>query len=131
MIEDGQRHQIINLLRKVNGFTKKEEWVSGRTGGRTTELKEMLADEGWQFIAWLQERDEAMNRMRRKLISFAHQLGWKDEKDPTGKRADYARINQWMLKYSACKKIMARQTAEQLKASLDQFEAMYGKEMKK
>lgn len=131
MISTEQQKQIRSLLMKVNGFSKKEEWVGGRTGGRTTQTHEMLAGEAMQMIAWLEDRDGSMNRMRRKVISLAHQLGWKDARDPEGKRADYARINNWMVTYTACKKPMARQSAEELKTSLDQFEAFWGKEVRK
>jgi hypothetical protein len=131
MIHDGQHHQIVDLLKRVNGFHEKDRWVLQRTNDRTSEASKMHAEEAAQFIAWLQERDASMNLMRRKIISYAHQLGWKDAKDPEGKKADYGRINRWMTTYTSCKKPMARQNAGELKTSLDQFEAFWRKEMGK
>lgn len=131
MIHDGQHHQIVNLLKRVNGFHDKDRWVLERTKHRTNEASRMHSEEAALFIAWLQERDASMNQMRRKIISYAHQLGWKDARDPKGLKADYGRIDRWMTTYSAAKKQLGRQNAGELKASLDQFESMWRKEMKK
>lgn len=129
MCSSSAKARIVRLLGATNSFPEKGTLVASLTRNRTEEVHLMYAVEAEAFAAMLEKRDKSMNNMRRKIIALAHQMGWKDVKDKTGKTVDYYRIDSWIKRYSLSKLAMKQLPVEQLTLVCNQFEAMWRKEV--
>lgn len=129
MCSSSAKAGIVRLLGATNSFPEKGTLVASFTRNRTQEVKEMFAIEAEALAVMLEKRDKSMNGMRRKIIALAHQMGWKDVNDKTGKTVDYYRIDSWIKRYSLSKLAMKQLPVEQLKLVCNQFEAMWRKEV--
>lgn len=81
----------------------KEAMVLGFSNNRSTSSRDLYLLEAKAMIRHLKELDpeeKAAEVMRRKIISRAHEMGWKK---PDG-AIDMKRLDDWCIKYSYLKK---------------------------
>jgi len=111
---------------------QKESIVRGFTGGRTVSISNMADDEFTAFVRHLETlvpNAEAANKMRRKIISMAHDLGW-HKRDAKGNLilrdgkpvADMVRIDAWCINQGGKK--LNGYTYEELPNIVTGFEKM-------
>lgn len=121
------------VLRRL-GITDRDQiadMVEQATKGRTQSRKELTELEARGLIRKLNEtqKDNAVRaqRMRRKIIAMAHELGWQRDNALTGQRqADIERIDRWLTTYSGPKKPLKELTdAKETSKVVTQFENMY------
>ena len=118
---------IVAFMRRTHTMPKKEELVRDYSRTGAERVSQMTERDALALLASLRELDDKMERMRRKVIAIAHQIGWKNP-DGSGK-ADYKRIDSWMTTYRGC--LMNRMNYEQLYQAVTQFEQMFRNEIKK
>jgi hypothetical protein len=120
---------LSTLVSKL-GFTKDDKvvMVQGFSNGRATSSKDLLVDEATAMIKHLKSIDpqeHAAEKMRRKIISMAHEMGWKAPSNSPGGggqlKADMKRIDDWCKKYSPHKKNLNNHTYRELAALVTQF----------
>nr|WP_067054106.1 hypothetical protein [Mucilaginibacter sp. L294] len=103
----------------------KEELIYTHTDGRTTSIRALYKHEAIKVIQSLTSGESApqspANKMRRKVLSMAHELGWKI---PDGK-IDMERINAWCNKYGHVKRNLDKYTENELPELVTQFERAY------
>ncbi len=81
----------------------KAELVWNYTGQRTIHSSEMDETECQALIDHLQIRvdkvrkkeNDAAQKMRRKILSICHEMGWEDQKG----KVDFDRLDKWLKKY--------------------------------
>lgn len=118
---------IVAVMRRTFAIRKKEELVQRHSTTSAKRVSMMTHDDAAALLRSLLEQDDQMNRMRRKVIAMAHQMGWKN---PDGSdKADYRRIDRWMLTYRL--RTMNMMDFEQLTDAVTQFEEMFKAEIKK
>lgn len=124
------KQQIIKAkvqLRKLG--LESEEMALTYSDGRTTHISSLYSGEARELIqhlsASLNEPETPRERMKRKILSMAHELGWKFR----GK-VDLRRVNGWCEKYGYLAKPLKAYTESELPALVTQFEKMYAKELK-
>lgn len=97
----------------------------GFTSGRSGSSKDLTSDEANALIRHLKQLDPeevAAEKMRRKIISMAHEMGWRL---PGTTRADMQRIDSWCVKYGYLHKKLNQYLPAELPALVTQFEAVY------
>lgn len=102
--------------------------VSDFSGGRCLSSKGLLAEEARDLLnhlGSLQLKDEAVERMRGKIMYYAHEMHWVKINEKGKRVADGARIDAWCLKYSYRKKKLNQYTREELPKLVSQVEALY------
>jgi hypothetical protein len=116
----------------------KEALVLEYTEGRTTHLRDMTQPETQALIKALGGGNSPGDKMRRKILSMAHDLDWqlpRPSGTPSGRggqtsrrAVDMDRVNNWCMKYFKHKldDIPARKLTEVVSA----FEKMYNETMK-
>jgi len=107
---------------KLFGWTKtfhvRRSIIQKFTGQRTGSLYHMEALELDRMIEWLEERNESMNKIRRKCYHLTGQRGWVN---PNGK-PDMDRLDQFLLKHGAIKKKLNEQNYDELMGTVNQME---------
>ena len=90
-----QRRELHRLITAC-GIEKeqKEDLVFQFTGMRYTSSKELTDDQAMGLIRFLRKMDPC-NKMRRKILSMAHEMGWELENG----KVDIERVNAWTKKY--------------------------------
>lgn len=129
------QNRILHMLLTQTGMMhNKAILVNCASNGRTESSRSLTVDEAQYLISYLRslpnkEADQA-NRMRRKIISMAHEMGWHVL---VGDRwvADLTRINNWMMKSSYLKKRLNDYKYNELPKLVTQFEAVYKSFLKK
>jgi hypothetical protein len=130
-----QLSRIHVLLAQTNNIEHKADIVEGFTEGRTFHSSEMTQQEAFNMIDHLVSLqplktvlDDAKNKMRRKIISMAYEMGWA----PPGKWKDaIAAIDNFCKgEHSIFKKSLNRHSHKELVQVVSQFEAMYKKHLK-
>jgi hypothetical protein len=110
----------------------KKVMVAGFTNGRAESSKYLLPAEADAMINHLgrllpKTNDDVSQKMRRKIISMAHELHWHL---PGTSKADMQRINNWCCKYGQYKKELDKHTYKELVNLVGQFENMYNYTLK-
>ena len=147
LIQPSQNKALHSLLTLSGTAGMKADLVREASGGRTASSKELTSIEATHLIkhlenklpskqfstaAWLKKKaeketaevKEAGNRMRRKIFSSCHQMGWyvpgmvKDGKPVL----DYVRIDAYCTKYSPQHKALNKHTNAELTVLVSQFE---------
>ncbi len=99
--------------------------------GRETSSKELEQNEAQLLYNYLKDlhgdQQDKANRMRRKLISYAHQMHW--YKQGT-REIDYERIDNWCNKYGMFHKKLNDHNTTELAKLITQFEGMFVKYLK-
>lgn len=123
-------HQLIGELNIDN--EQKEELVYQYTNGREKSSAKMLMNECQSLINYLdlikkgntpkqQESKEITpaQRMRRKILSICHEMGWKQNG-----AIDWDRLNGWLSKSGYLKKDLNDYTEAELPKLVTQFEQL-------
>lgn len=120
-----QNARLFVLLGKLDiDAEQRAELVHQFTNGRTTSSREMMAYECNSLILHLEkqtgEGDQGgqMYRMRRKVFSIAHEMGW----ELMNGQVDKDRLNHWLLKYGKHKKELLKLSAAELRDTITQLE---------
>lgn len=116
------------LLAQNRMMGQKAQLIEGATNGRSTSSKDLTVDEARSLISYLRTlpnaQQERAEKMRRKIISMAHEMGWHTL--VAGRWiADMARLNDWMVKSSYLHKPINRYSYNELPKLVTQFEAVY------
>ena len=110
---------------KINADDK-EVMVAGFSGGRECSSKFLTSDEANAMIRHLQQllgnKDDKANNMRRKMISYAHQLHWHL---PGTQKPDMPRLNAWCKQYGYLHKPLNEYTYKELPKLVSQFKAVF------
>ncbi|NJN27175.1 MAG: hypothetical protein HC819_14945 [Cyclobacteriaceae bacterium] len=127
------KHQIIAIyaaLGKAGLRDEKDSIVGKFSGGRTHSVRNMSVVEAAELISALKEVDPVYhkeNKMRRRIISMAHEMGWHI---PGSKQISLARIDAWCKQYSYKRKRLNSYTYAELPRLVAQFEIVYTKFIK-
>gem|GEM_PF-717623 len=138
--------QIIALQSIINSNPNlkegKEYLIQDASDGRTTSVKELSFEEAKALITALNmitsprtvNVDDPCHRMRGKILSHAHELGW-HKKDGKGMivrdratqkpKIDFDRVNDWCIKFGYLHKKLDRYTYEELPTLVSQFQKVY------
>lgn len=123
-INPGQLKALNTLVSKLNiSKDDKAIIVEGFSAGRCTSSKDLYANEAVAMIRHLKslDPDEAKaDRMRKKIISLAHEMNWRKDG-----RADMRRIDNWCRTNSYLKKSLDRYIYTELPKLVSQFEMVY------
>lgn len=132
--------KMINIYINSNDLRDdKEKIILDATGGRTSSIRAMTAMEAHQFITHIcrtalstradqDDNELRRERMARKVIAMAHEIGWIKKTQKVGKGGelvrvnDYSALNGWLLKFGIHKKPLNKYTYMELPALLTQFE---------
>jgi hypothetical protein len=121
LITPSQLKIIHTLFNKIGNAPHKKDIIAGFTNGRSESSKDLYFDEATDLIKYLKNFDnEAISaeRMRRNIISMAHELNWK--LPDTGK-IDMKRVNGWCEKFGYQHKPLNNYTYEELPKLVTQF----------
>lgn len=102
--------------------------VAGFSGGRTESSKDLLFEEAVLMIRHLEQTDPnypAIEKMRRKVLYYAHQMGWQKASASGKLRVDMQRVDEWCKTYGYLKKPLNNYTYKELPKLLSQIEAVY------
>lgn len=124
-ISKAQYACIHALLNKLHLTAKKEEILRIFSNCRTGSCKELSSYEANAIILHLKSLDPeevGAEKMRRKIISMAHEMGWRI---PGTRKADMQRIDAWMVKSSYLHKKINQYRYAELPKLVTQFEAVY------
>lgn len=120
-----QKALIHAMLTKLKLADQKANLVLGFTGGRTEHSSEMSRAEAADFIKYLKSQDpdeQACDRMRKKIISMAHQCGYRI---PGTEKVDTQRLDDWCRKYGQYHRPLNSHSKEELTRLVTQFENVY------
>jgi hypothetical protein len=119
-----QNARLFVLLGKLDiDAEQRAELVHQFTHSRTTSSREMLAHECNSLIHHLEQQlgdgdQDSRYKMRRKVFSLAHELGW----EGADGKVDKDRLNNWLLKYGQHHKELAKLSAKELVDTITQLE---------
>lgn len=127
MQQNARLHVLCGKLRI--DAEQRHELMREFSNGRTSSSKELYAPECNQLIHRLEQQltereDNRLYKVRRKLFSLAHELGWEDA---TGK-VDRARLDGFLLKFGPGKKILMAMDAKELSKAITQLEQVNAKQ---
>jgi len=115
------------LLTQTHNTVFKKALVFGFTSGRSDSSRDMTDQEAREMIQYLEGQNTApdpADRMRKKIISMAREMGW-EIRTAKGRAADMERIKNWVLKYGLHKKPFKDYQVNELPALVTQFERVY------
>lgn len=123
LLNKGQLIAINTLISKLQ-FTKEQKatMVSGFTAGRSGSSKDLLMSEAALLISHLKRLDpdeKQAEKMRRKIISMAHELHWHK---PGTVQIDMKRVDGWCKSYGFGKKGLNSYALAELPKLVTQFE---------
>jgi hypothetical protein len=105
----------------------KRELVEEASYGRVSSSKDLTQVECNRLLNHLQtllnehrQGGDAGQKMRRKIMSMVHELGWEN---PSGS-IDYNRLNAWLLKFGYLHKELNSYTVQELPALVTQMDKM-------
>lgn len=120
-----QNSRLFYLLGRLDiDAEQRADLVHQYTNGRTCSSREMTAMECNSLIHHLEQQlgegDQGgqMYRMRRKVFSLAHELGW----ELMNGHVDRDRLNNWLLKFGKHKKELKQLSAAELRDTITQLE---------
>lgn len=122
-----QNKMLHGLLNKTGLMNEKANIINGITKGRSESSKDLSFDEARLMINWLKSQDKTSNdenRMRRKILSMAHECGWHNLVDGEWK-IDMRALDTWCVKYSYLKKELNKYTYLELPKLVTQFTKVY------
>lgn len=133
-----QNHHLHRLLAEANLTAEKAALATEFSQGRTARSSELTMAECQALIRHLEnglglaapaptpEQQAATDRMRRKIISLAHDMRWHE---PGTQRADMARVNGWCQARGFGKKQLNQYTLDELRKLVSQFKIVHKKYM--
>lgn len=113
------------ILEKLNLIEERERLALQYSNGRTERTSKLYVNECSELISDLQKQaDNSPDKMRKKILSMAHSIGWQLEVN--GRLVvDMERVNNWCVKYGYLHKRLNSYTAGELVKLVSQFEEMY------
>jgi len=126
-ISKPQLVQIQILLTKA-GIKDKEDRAAvilDYTQGRTGSSRQMYAQEAMELIKKFKGEDPNVakaEKMRKKIISLAHEMGWRHAGTTS---IDMAHVNDWCTKFGYLHKKLNDYKYEELPKLITQFEGVY------
>jgi hypothetical protein len=108
----------------VKEIDSKRDVIMSFTGGRTNSSKLMNFNEAEALIGHLKSMDPqttGADKMRKKIISLAHEMNWKLE----GGKIDIRHINEWCKKFGYLHKALDEYRYNELPELVTQFENVY------
>jgi hypothetical protein len=104
------------------------EMIAQASNGRTSSTRELTQSEAFGLIDSLvdktpnhwKQRNAAMDKMRKKIIGYAREMGWFVPGDL--RKVDMERLNGWCRKYGFGKKALNAYSYEELPKLVTQFE---------
>jgi hypothetical protein len=127
-MNQAQNKMVYALFNKTGLINQKESIVSGFSNGRTASTRELSHEESVAMIRWLKEQDKddpSAQKMRGKIMYYAHEMGWTKKNKLDKVVADGKRIDEWMLQYSYLKKKLNSYNLKELPKLVSQFQAYY------
>jgi hypothetical protein len=126
----------LNQLKKLHTIVSKQKideetkrmMISGFSGGRTLSSKELSFTEAAAIIQHIEKHDPqylSLQKMRGKILYYAHEMGWRKQGSGGKPVADGKAVDEWMLKYSYRHKKLDAYLYEELPILVTQFEAVY------
>lgn len=126
LLNRSQLIAISTLVSKLNiGKEDKAMMVNGFSGGRTETSKELSFTEATALIRHLKSLDPLEKKaetMRRKIMSFAHQMDWHIKGT---QKLDMQRVDQWCSKFGYLHKKLNQYSYKELPKLITQFERAY------
>lgn len=137
-ITPNQLKAIHALLNAAGLKDEKESIVDSFSGGRTVHVGELSKGEAMALIGHLKSLDSTAQRadkMRNKILSMAHEMGWEKEVDnrqlAKGKKPiDMQRVNNWCVKYGYLHKRLDAYNYNELPRLVTQMEGVYKDHLK-
>lgn len=120
-----QNKTVHALLHSTGLMAQKANIIGGISFGRTESSKDLTDEEVNHLIEYLkaQEKDNtAAQRMRRKIISMAHQLHWHL---PGTQKIDMEHVNSWCTQYGYGHKKLNDYTYPELPKLVTQFKNVF------
>ena len=127
-INQNQLRAVYALLGDNGLREEKEAVVNGFTGGRTTSVSKMSSAEAASLIGHLKSLNKthaSAEKMRNKILSHAHELGW-----TTNGKVMMERVNNWCTKYGHAHKRLDDYTYAELPTLVTQFEELLKSHLK-
>ncbi len=127
------RQQLITLNTLVSKLNIDKEskaiMVSGFSGQRCSSSKDLFTREAAAMISHLNAlagnnpvKDEQANKMRRKIIAYAHEMHWHIAGT---QRINMDHLNNWCKQYGMYKKELNKHSLAELPNLLTQFEFVH------
>lgn len=119
----------MKLLTDLNLQGRRHDFAYRKSGGRTESTRELHNNEILAIIQELEGTSETYHRcdkMRKKIISMAHQMNWQ-----VNGKADMARINNWCMVYGPYKKQLNAHNIKELGILVSIFDKVYRQYMNK
>lgn len=123
-------HTLINQYAKHRGFeVEKEEkasFVAECSDGRCTSTKDLtqaeakVLIESLQYLFYSTDTFQDADRKRKRILYYAYQMNWTKNKE-----LDYARIDNWCVKYGYLHKALMKHSNKELVQLVQQFHKMY------
>jgi hypothetical protein len=126
-MEKGLNARFHLLLTQTGKKPHKAALVYSFTNGRSESSRDMTNQEAKELVHYLENintADDPADRMRKKIISMAREMGW-ELRTATGKVADMERIKNWVTKYGYLKKPLNDYQINELPRLVTQFEQVY------
>jgi hypothetical protein len=139
MASQEQIKAIYTLLGKFGLRDDKESIVRSFTANRTASTRAMKDNEAAALIGHLKSMDVVDTRsekMRKKILSMAHEMGWSSSAKATEdkqvkKKIDMEHVNNWCVSHGYLHKKLDDYTYAELPRLVSQFEAVYKDYLKK
>lgn len=135
-INNNQIKRIHFLLRASGLQAQKQSLVVGFSKGRCESTKNLSFEEARQLINYLQAeansspvgggREVAANRMRRKILSYCHNMKWENADGSVNMEA----LDKWCLHYSYLRKKLQEYTYKELPKLVSQVQKVYASKVK-
>lgn len=127
-----QNTRLFGLLAHLGWIHYREDLALQYSNGRTKKTSQLTSAECAALIERLQNEADlrvspAQKKMLSKFFSICHQLGWQTD----GEQLDYARIDNWLRKYSYLKKGINDYTDNELPKLISQIEKLLANEQEK
>lgn len=123
LLSNDQLKTINTLFSKLAiGEDQKRDMIGGFAGGRTRSSRQLTKEEATQLVRHLKSLDPdevKAERMRRKIISMAHEMHWQK---PRSNDIDMTRVDGWCRNYGFGKKPLNAYTIQELPKLVAQFE---------
>lgn len=117
---------IHTLIAKHGLKDQKADIVGSFSAGRTDSVKGLRFEEAAALIGHLKSLDpvdRSADKMRNKILSMAHELGWITPLPEP--RVDMEHVNAWCIKHGYLKKKLDDYTYTELPKLVSQFEEVY------
>lgn len=117
--------KCVNTLISKAGIDKeqKKSMVAGFSEGRCTSSRDLFFDEAAALIRHLktlQPNYHAAQKMRNKILYYAHEMHWEK-----GGKVDIKRVDEWCRKFSFLHKPLDQYEYNELPKLVTQFEKVY------